>query len=531
VTFKFQSPIFIILLVGSFFLLLLIPFSSGEAQTDEWMPAWLELGDSGSVHVVGLDADAAPKVDDSISAEVPKVEKPISTGLLAPVSQFFSSFTRSINTPSREITGWETIFSDDLEGTFPGEWNVFDNDGETNGTYYWAQKDCRPYAGSYSAWVVGGGADGSALGCGSDYPDYANSWMVYGPFSLVDATDAEFRFMYWLNSEPTYDVLFAGASIDGSDFYGAITSGASDWTERIFDLTDVYTLGDLTGEAQVWVVIAFQSDLSIHDSEGAYVDDIEVRKYVGGGPTSTPTATSTAAPPTATPTATQTPEPGDTEVYIPLSLKSFPFTPDAPVLNAISNEDGDGSYTVSWSSSEGADTYTLEEDDNTGFSSPTTVYSGSSTSKAISGRDVGTYYYRVRASNANASSGWSNVKAVEVTVPPPDCPQTGTWSGTTSQDRNISFVVEDSPQCQIAAASLHISIRDSCYATSTSTILGSIPITNNHFSYGSASHGAQVIGDFTSPTAANGTFSLSYANPFPGPPAYCTASGTWMATP
>ncbi len=98
----------------------------------------------------------------------------------------------------------------------------------------------------------------------------------------------------------------------------------------------------------------------------------------------------------------------DSTTYLPLVERS-PIIPNPPVLNPISNTDGDGNYTVSWSSSEGATTYTLEEDDNVGFSSPTTVYSGSSTSKNISGRDVGTYYYRVRASNAYASSDWSNV--------------------------------------------------------------------------------------------------------------------------
>ncbi len=315
---KYQSSISIILLICFFFLLFLFPFSRGEAQTSEWIPAWVDFGDSGLIHIVGLDADTIPKVEAPISAETHQREKPISNGLLATITQIFSSFAQ--NTPSRETAGWETIFSDDLESTFPGEWNVFDNDGATNGEYFWAQKDCRPYAGSYSAWVVGGGTDGSILPCGSDYPNDAKSWMIYGPFSLADATDAEFRFMYRLNSELSFDLLFAGASIDGTQFYGASTSGTNDWTERIFDLTTVDTLGDLTGEAQVWVVIAFQSDFSITFPEGAYVDDIEVRKYVGDEPTLTPTATPTATS-TATPTATLTPVSGDTDVYLPLVLK------------------------------------------------------------------------------------------------------------------------------------------------------------------------------------------------------------------
>ena len=80
----------------------------------------------------------------------------------------------------------------------------------------------------------------------------------------------------------------------------------------------------------------------------------------------------------------------DSMIYLPLVMKNFPFTPDVPVLDAINNQDGDGNYSVNWSSSEGADTYTLQEDDNVDFSSPTTAYAGISTSTAISGRDVGT---------------------------------------------------------------------------------------------------------------------------------------------
>jgi hypothetical protein len=172
--------------------------------------------------------------------------------------------------------------------------------------------------------------------------------------------------------------------------------------------------------------------------------------------------------------------------------------------------------------------YTLEEDENVDFSSPTTVYTGSSTSDDISGKDIGTYYYRVSASNVFGSSDWSNIESVVVTVPLPDCPQAGSWSGTTSQGRSISFTVENSPQCQITAQSLVITIRDSCYYVTTTYFNNSILITNNHFDTGGVT--VQVDGDFTSPTTASGTFSLNMANPFP-PPYNCTASGTWTATP
>ncbi|HUM69411.1 MAG TPA: hypothetical protein PLK31_11255, partial [Chloroflexota bacterium] len=175
-----------------------------------------------------------------------------------------------------------------------------------------------------------------------------------------------------------------------------------------------------------------------------------------------------------------------------------------------------------------ADTYVAEEDDNAAFSSPTTVYTGANTSGAISGRDMGTYYYRVRAANAHASSGWSNIESVVVTQELPDCPQLGAWSGTTSQGRNISFVVENSTRCQIAADSLRITIRNSCYFETTTHFMRSFSITNNHFDTGSGN--TRVIGDFTSFNTASGTFTQSIANPWP-PPYNCTASGTWSAHP
>jgi hypothetical protein len=108
--------------------------------------------------------------------------------------------------------------------------------------------------------------------------------------------------------------------------------------------------------------------------------------------------------------------PTDWISYLPLIVK--PLNP--PTLNEISNTDGDGSYTVSWSSISGATSYTLQEDDNAAFSSPTTVFEGASTSKAISGKDVGTYYYRVKATTLSMSSGWSNIRSVVVTVGLPE---------------------------------------------------------------------------------------------------------------
>jgi C1A family cysteine protease len=115
-----------------------------------------------------------------------------------------------------------------------------------------------------------------------------------------------------------------------------------------------------------------------------------------------------------TPTPTSTLMPPAFRIYLPIIMKVWPPIPDTPVLHDISNPDGDGNYTVSWSPAARATSYALEEDDNPAFSSPTTRYTGSGTSWTASEKEIGTYYYRVMASNSWGNSGWSNVQSVSV---------------------------------------------------------------------------------------------------------------------
>ncbi|MFC2029381.1 hypothetical protein ACFLWA_01475, partial [Chloroflexota bacterium] len=174
--------------------------------------------------------------------------------------------------------GWTTIMAEDFEGVFPGPWLLGDNiPGE--GEYFWGKRSCRPGAGSYSGWAFGGGADGTALNCGSNYPNNAQSWMIYGPFSLAGATAAELAFHSWRNLENDYDWLFWGASTDGSDFSGYYASGGSgSGFETVFDLSNASTLGDLRGRSNVWIALAVGTDGSVNYPEGVYVENIVLRK-------------------------------------------------------------------------------------------------------------------------------------------------------------------------------------------------------------------------------------------------------------
>lgn len=186
-------------------------------------------------------------------------------------------------TPIATPFGWETLVSTDFEGDFPGPWMVYDDDGATNGEYYWSKRSCRVYAGNYSGWAVGAGANGAKLSCGSNYPHQVNASMDYGPFSLVGVTAAELRYKLWLNSESDFDYMCHFASIDGQDWYGSCVSGnSSGWMDRVFDLSNVYRLGNLLGRPQVWVELWFFSDASVNYPEGAYVDNIILRKCPEG---------------------------------------------------------------------------------------------------------------------------------------------------------------------------------------------------------------------------------------------------------
>ena len=179
--------------------------------------------------------------------------------------------------PPLKILGWQSIMTEDFEGAFPSTgWDVHAQNGYTDA--YWDDIGDRSHAGSESAWCAAAGTQSSTPA--SNYKSNMKAWMIYGPFDLSDATDATLDFYYWNQSEISYDYFMWMASTNGTSFYGSATSGTtSGWVSRSFDLTSVYTIGDLTGQSQVWITFLFQTDASLN-YEGAYVDDIVLQKEV-----------------------------------------------------------------------------------------------------------------------------------------------------------------------------------------------------------------------------------------------------------
>jgi hypothetical protein len=182
--------------------------------------------------------------------------------------------------PSRPLpdkSGWVTIFADDFEGTFPGPWQLA-NQGAATG---WGRWTC--WSGDTPTHSVGCAAGGEfPIGCGQNYPDNMNSWLVYGPFSLADPsyTAAELRFNFTLNSEEGFDGLWVMASVNGTNFFGNTYSGQIAPRAETLDLAAVPDLGNLLGQAQVWIAFRFTSDSSITFPEGAQVDDVLIRAAV-----------------------------------------------------------------------------------------------------------------------------------------------------------------------------------------------------------------------------------------------------------
>jgi len=94
--------------------------------------------------------------------------------------------------------------------------------------------------------------------------------------------------------------------------------------------------------------------------------------------------------------------------------------PGAPALLRVPGPSTTGNFTINWDAASGTMTgYQLYESTSAAFSSEVLVHSGPERTKPLSGRSNGTWYYRVRACNGLACSGYApGTNSVAVTLPP-----------------------------------------------------------------------------------------------------------------
>ncbi|MBN1139880.1 MAG: hypothetical protein JXM73_25130, partial [Anaerolineae bacterium] len=103
-------------------------------------------------------------------------------------------------------------------------------------------------------------------------------------------------------------------------------------------------------------------------------------------------------------------------VCLPIVVRSWPPAPETPLLNIIDNADADNYYTVSWSWSQNATSFILEEANDASFSDARVVFEGSGAAWTVpgTGKTPGTCHYRVKARNQWADSAWSNVQYITI---------------------------------------------------------------------------------------------------------------------
>jgi hypothetical protein len=176
---------------------------------------------------------------------------------------------------------WITVMEEGFEAAPGPLWQFRDDNGAVGGAYQWGRRDCLPYTDSYSARAVGGGADGTLLGCESTYPDNVATTMIYGPFSLADVKMAPVRFKL------RYDQVLSGDDFCWYASDGTVAAGRcldaqpSGWTTLDLNLDDLDPFDpgvSVLGEQQVWVAFRFTSDATGHTSPGPFVDDVLIRK-------------------------------------------------------------------------------------------------------------------------------------------------------------------------------------------------------------------------------------------------------------
>lgn len=154
-----------------------------------------------------------------------------------------------------------TIFSEEFEGSWPGNWTVGDW-SYLSGEDYWGQSDYRASGGSFSAYC----ADVSDVS-GQYYDNYMDAFMVRD-VDLSAYASCVLSYEYWLSCESESDRLYAGY-FDGSwHWVQRHTGSSSGWASATIEVP----------AAAEQVGFRFSSNYDVTE-EGAYVDDVVLTGY------------------------------------------------------------------------------------------------------------------------------------------------------------------------------------------------------------------------------------------------------------
>ena len=231
------------------------------------------------------------------------------------------------------------------------------------GTYYYRVKARNAYGDSFWSNVVSVTVT----------PDPAGLQAAAAPEAVL----ADYQPVVEINIRPVEDGSDNWVAVD------AVTAGLGDW----WDWT--YTWEDLPEEDGVeYLVQARALDLA-GNFDAALID-----------------------------TVTVTISNAETPIYLPLIARRWPPVPLPPTLSVPSN-DGLGNYTLAWTYPHTQFTptsYELQEATDEAFTSPT-VFANATSPREFTGKEAGTYYYRLRGINIHGPGEWSNVVAVVAEAP------------------------------------------------------------------------------------------------------------------
>jgi M6 family metalloprotease-like protein len=229
---------------------------------------------------LGIDV-SRPSIDDSTDPSSFLSDGSAGGLSISDIGSAGSTISFTVNIGGGGSGGTSTIFSDNFEGSFPGSWQRW-RSGDSPDTV-WGKSTCWNDGGSGSAWCAAGGSAPQPP-CGY-YVGNMNTWMIYGPFSLSDATDAWAEFDAWYGTEAYDQNTQEGdqfewlISTNGTNFTGFYTSGNSNgWTHKVFNFRDVTSITAI-GSNQVWFAFVFRSDPYVQGG-GAYVDNVVIKKTV-----------------------------------------------------------------------------------------------------------------------------------------------------------------------------------------------------------------------------------------------------------
>ena len=269
---KSQRYLYLLLLTISFLGIYLLP-SSVAFSAENNLHAAMRNGEMNFKTTLLMPATATPPVDSNEADG-----KFILLSLPVVAGDYLQSIDSDINQtnnfspePDMGSDDWITIVTENCDDGNLNGWRL--GDGSDDGKeYLWGCDDFRSQDGGMSAWPARSGANGIDPAA-NNYPNDMYSWIVYGPFDLSNAIDAEIKFDLWRRIESGYDFVFAGMSTDGIHFSGYYYDGNRSWEQERPNFSS------FAGNSQVWVAFIFSSDSSITDA-GPWIDNIQIRKKV-----------------------------------------------------------------------------------------------------------------------------------------------------------------------------------------------------------------------------------------------------------